>query len=146
MEIGKSLLWKVASVAAAALFAVSAASAASNHSLNGRGTTANFLCTTTPTPNIAQIFIGASKDKGELFGSVQISGATVQMFGSVQSGSISGGSYSLTGSTSFVQCGTANQVFPGEFTVSGDCGTGVTIHYVDSFGDVGDFLGNVICS
>ena len=31
-------------------------------------------------------------------------------------------------------------------TISGDCGTAVTIHYADSLGEVGDFIGNVACS
>lgn len=128
-----------------ALLVVPAASANANHSVQGSGATAEFHCSSGMfTP--ANIQFQATKSKGGLFGSGFVSGGIANLFFQLNSGTINSGSYSLSGSISFQSCGSATSTLPASVTVSGACGTGVTIHYADSYGDVGDFVGNVVCS
>jgi hypothetical protein len=128
-----------------ALLVVPAASANSNRSVQGSGATAEFHCSSGAfTP--ANIQFSATKNKGGLFGSGFVFGGGANMFFSLNSGTINSGSYSLSGVVSQQNCVTAFSTLPASVTVSGACGTGVTIHYTDSYGDVGDFVGNVVCS
>ena len=49
----------------------------------------------------------------------------------------------MTGVVSFEFCGTTFNQVVGTATISGLCGTSVVIHYVDTLGQRGDFIGNV---
>ena len=128
----------------AALVAVPAYSAA-NTLVQGRGSTTQFLCPSGLT-TFATIDFSAFKNKGNVSGFFQIFG------GANKSGSISGGTmnqnqYSLTAIVSpFAECLGSPTTLPATATISGACGVGVIIHYRDSHGEVGDFIGNVACS
>lgn len=121
------------------------ASAAANHQAQGRGLTNQFLCPSgVLTP--ATLDFQANKAKGFVSGFFQIFGGA-QKFGSITDGTINGNSYSLTANVqSFAQCGGSTTMLPAQATISGDCGVGVVIHYRDTHGEVGDFVGNVSCS
>ena len=119
--------------------------AAANTRVDGQGTTNALHCPQGGAPLTATIDISAQKSKGIISGSGQIFGTGVNKFFSLTSGSINNNAYSLSGATSFDQCGTFSSQLPARVTVSGQCGVGVTIHYRDSAGQVGEFVGNVVC-
>jgi hypothetical protein len=132
-------------VVLAALAAIPAASAAANHQAIGRGTTVQFICAN-GIPSTATIDFSAQKSKGTLFGNYSITGGAATKFGQLNDGTINENSYSLQGVATFDQCaGVFNQVVA-EAVLYGDCGTSVVIHYRDSLGQYGDFIGNVACS
>jgi hypothetical protein len=81
---------------------VPVASANANHSVFGRGTTTQYFCGN-GVPNVATIQFSATKSKGILNGQFQITGSTVQKFGSLNDGTISTSSYSVTGVATFDQ-------------------------------------------
>jgi hypothetical protein len=129
----------------AAVVLAAPAYSASNHQAVGRGTTNQFLC-----PNgvlvPATIDFQATKNKGTVSGFFSIFGGA-NKFGSITDGTINSGSYTLTGVVQpFSSCAGASTMLPAQATISGQCGEGVTIHYRDTHGEVGDFLGNVFCS
>jgi hypothetical protein len=128
-----------------ALLVVSVASANANHQAIGRGTTTQFICAN-GVPNVATIQFSATKNKGVLTGSYQITGSSVSKGGSLNDGTITENSYSLTGVVNFDFCGTTFNQVVGTATLSGQCGTSVVIHYSDTLGQFGDFIGNVACS
>jgi hypothetical protein len=133
------------------LVLASPAQADKNHSVAGSGSTNNFLCpnrTTIP----ANISFSAAKTSGGLTGDGQIGpgppGAFI--FFTLSSGTINTSSYSMSGtvglpSSSFVSCDGFFGMVTGSMTLSGNCGTGVTINYSDTLGDKGTFIGNVSC-
>ena len=134
---------------AASVIAAKPAHAAANSQANGRGSTTAFVCpsgTTSP----ATIDFNASKQKGIVSGFGNIRGADVSKLFSLGAGTLNKNSYSLKGSTSTAfgptACEGAFSELPEEVSLSGQCGTGVVIHYTDSGGQRGDFVGNVICT
>lgn len=129
----------------AALLAVPVALANSNSTVTGRGTSTAFFCGNA-VPNVATISFNATKNKGVLNGSFQIFGSGVQKFGSITAGTMNTSSYSLTGIVTFDQCGGAFNQVVAQATITGQCGTAVPIHYVDTLGETGDFTGNVACT
>jgi hypothetical protein len=134
----------LALVAAAALLAAPAYSAA-NHNAQGTGSTAQFLCPS-GFVSFATINFQATKSKGTVTGFFQIFGGAFKS-GSIRDGTINENSYTLTGVVNpGAQCGGSFTNLPAEATITGECGEGVTIHYRDTHGEVGDFLGNVICN
>jgi hypothetical protein len=135
----------IVSVVLAALVAIPVASAAANHQATGRGSSTQFLCAN-GVLSPASISFDATKSKGTMFGGVQIFGAAVQKFGQINDGTINESSYSLKAFITFDQCGSTVFQNVGEATIYGDCGTAVVIHYVDTLGQRGDFLGSVACS
>jgi hypothetical protein len=79
-------------------------------------------------------------------GNFNVFGSSVQKSGNITAGTINASSYSLTATVTFDFCGgTFNQVIA-QATISGQCGTAVTIHYVDTLGESGNFVGNVACT
>ena len=134
----------VLALAATAVFAVPA-HAAANRNLVGEGSTAQFLCPSGLTVP-ATISFSAQKSKGIVSGSYNIFGTGVSKFGQIRSGTITQNSYSLEGITTTEVCGGASLSVPVNATLSGECGTGVIIHYEDALGERGDFLGNVACT
>jgi hypothetical protein len=134
----------LAAVVAATLLAGPAHSAA-NRSAQGRGSTSQFLCPSGVT-TFATIDFSATKSKGIVTGFFQIFGGASK-FGSVRDGTINDNNYTLTAVVNpGAFCGGSSSGLPGEATITGECGEGVTIHYRDTHGEVGDFLGNVICN
>jgi hypothetical protein len=135
----------VAVAALAAALLAGTAHAASYSLVQGRGSTSQFLCpsgTTLP----ANIAFQAGKNKGVLSGSFNILGAGVQKFGNLSGGTSNQSRYSLSGILNSEQCGAFVSQQPFNVTISGDCGVGVVIHYTDTAGERGDFLGNVACT
>jgi hypothetical protein len=132
-------------VVLAALAAIPAATAAANHQVVGRGSTTQFLCAN-GVLSTATIDLNAQKSKGTVFGSFNIFGPAVQKFGQLNDGTINESSYSVSGFITFEQCGATFFQNVGTATISGQCGTGVVIHYQDTLGQRGDFIGNVACS
>jgi hypothetical protein len=128
-----------------ALAAIPAASAAANHQVVGRGSTTQFLCAN-GVLSTATIDFNATKSKGTVQGFFQIVGPAVQKYGSLNDGTINESSYSVQGFVQFEQCGSTFFQNVGSVTVSGECGTAVVIHYQDTLGQRGDFIGNVACS
>jgi hypothetical protein len=103
-------------------------------------------CGTSSLDYNSQIFFQADKDKNFKSGSWSIktfSGAEIK------SGSINSGGW---GKTSFSISGVVNQdpgcnaPVPVTMTISGQCGTGVTINFKAADGETGTFTGNVACS
>ena len=131
-------------VVAFALLVVPVASADANHSATGRGTSTAYFCGS-GIPNVATIDFSAQKSKGIIGGFFQISG-TAQKSGNITAGTINGSSYSLTATVGFDFCGGVFEQVIAQATISGQCGTAVTIHYVDTLGESGDFVGNVACT
>jgi len=130
----------------AAVVLAAPAYSASNHQARGGGTTNQFLCPS-GLLTVATIDFQATKSKGTVSGFFQIFGAGVNKFGNITDGTINSGSYTLSGVVfPGAFCGGGSTTLPAEATISGQCGQGVTIHYRDTHGEVGDFLGNVICS
>lgn len=138
-------LTAVLPVVLAALAAVPAATAAANHQAIGRGSTTQFLCAN-GVLSTATIDFNATKSKGTVQGNFQIFGPAAQKFGQLNDGTINESSYSLRGFVTFEQCGSTFFQNIGEVTIYGDCGTAVVIHYQDTLGQRGDFIGNVACS
>jgi opacity protein-like surface antigen len=132
-------------VVLAALAAIPAASAAANHQVVGRGSTTQFLCAN-GVLSTATIDFNAQKSKGIVQGNFSIFGPAVQKFGGLNDGTINESSYSLQGFITFEQCGSTIFQNVGTATVYGECGTAVVIHYQDTLGQRGDFIGNVACS
>ena len=128
-----------------ALAAIPAASAAANHQVVGRGSTTQFLCAN-GVLSTATIDFSAQKSKGIVQGNFSIFGPAAQKFGSLNNGTINGSSYSLQGFVTFEQCGSTVFQNVGTVTLYGQCGTAVVIHYQDTLGQRGDFIGNVACS
>lgn len=64
----------------------------------------------------------------------------------ITGGNLNGNSFSLVGFTYNDTCGTSTSTLTQQVTLTGECGTGVTIHYQDTGGQQGDFVGNVACS
>ena len=128
-----------------ALAAIPAASAAANHQVVGRGSTTQFLCAN-GVLSTATIDFNAQKSKGFVQGSFGIFGPVAQKFGQLNDGTINESSYSLQGFVTFEQCGSTVFQNVGSVTLSGQCGTAVVIHYQDTLGQRGDFIGNVACS
>jgi hypothetical protein len=134
----------VVTLVATAVFAVPA-HAAANRSVFGEGSTSQFLCPSGLTVP-ATINFQAQKSKGTVGGFYQIFGAGVNKFGNVTGGTMSQSSYSLKGITFQEVCTGVMLSVPVNATLSGECGTGVIIHYEDALGERGDFLGNVACT
>lgn len=128
-----------------ALAAIPAASAAANHQVVGRGSTTQFLCAN-GVLSTATIDFNAQKSKGIVQGGFQIFGPAAQKFGQLNDGTINERSYSLQGFVTFEQCGSTVFQNVGTVTLYGECGTAVVIHYQDTLGQRGDFIGNVACS
>jgi hypothetical protein len=138
----------VAALLVLALFVVvpKPAHAAANSSVQGSGSTTQLLC---PSGQLlpATISFNATKSKGVVSGFGQIFGAAVVKDFTLNGGTIGTNSYSLTGATEFVDmCGTFASTLPQQVSLSGQCGTGVTIYYTDTAGETGTFIGNVVCS
>jgi hypothetical protein len=131
-------------LAATAVFTVPA-QAAANRSAVGEGSTAQFLCPSGVTVP-ATISFSAQKSKGVVSGSYNILGVGVTKFGSIRGGTITQNSFSLTGFTTTEICSGVVLSVPVNATLTGECGTGVIIHYEDALGERGDFLGNVACA
>lgn len=88
----------------------------------------------------------ASKQKGTLFGQWEIFGE----FGGIKSFNINGGhiggkEFTLRGTETFDQLCNSEQI-PAAITITGECGTDVTIHFRASNGEEGEFVGNVACA
>jgi hypothetical protein len=132
-------------IVAFALLAVPAAYADANHSATGRGTSSQYFCGS-GVPNVATIQFQAQKSKGIMQGGFSIFGSTVVKFGNINAGTINASSYSLTATVTADQCGGTFNNVVAQATISGQCGTAVTIHYVDTLGETGDFVGNVACA
>jgi hypothetical protein len=134
-----------------ALFLVGAkpAGASANRSVNMGGLTAQFTCPTGVQVR-AGISFSSDKEKGIQGGIGTITGPAIFDQFNVTGGISNKNSYSLTGNTSlggsFTECSTFQSVLPFQLTLSGQCGTGVVIHYSDTAGEVGDFVGNVTCT
>ena len=132
-------------VVLAALVAIPAATAAANHQVVGHGSTAQFLCAN-GLFGPATIDFNATKSKGTLNGNFSIFGPAVQKFGGLNDGTINESSYSLQGFVNFESCGGTFSQNVAIVTLYGQCGTAVLIHYQDTLGQRGDFIGNVACS
>ena len=132
-------------VVLAALAAIPAATAAANHQVVGRGSTTQFLCAN-GVLSTATIDFNATKSKGTVQGFFQIFGPAAQKYGSLNDGTINENSYSVSGFITFEQCGGTVFQNVGTATIYGECGTAVVIHYQDTVGQRGDFIGNVACS
>lgn len=138
---------------AALLFAMAAvlfvgakpAGASTNTTATGRGTTAQFTCNTGQQLS-ASINFQASKSKGTLAGGGSVGGIGVGKFFNISGGTLNNNSYSLSGFTTQDTCATFTSFVPFQVTLSGQCGTGVVIHYSDTAGETGDFIGNVVCT
>lgn len=144
-HLRRRFLTAIVPVVLVALAAIPAASAAANHQAVGRGSTTQFLCAN-GVLSTASIDFNATKSKGTVNGGFSIFGTAVQKFGSLNDGTINESSYSLQGFVQFEQCGSTVFQNVGTVTVYGECGTGVVIHYQDTLGQRGDFIGNVACS
>jgi hypothetical protein len=138
----------VAALGSLALVASASASPTAAVSVYGQGQTPEFVCPDTST-TFAGINFGATKVGGKLTwqgeSGFNIGGDSVNKFGQFTSGTINKNSYSLNG---ILYEGSCNDVFneaPATVTISGQCGFNVLIHYRDSNGEYGDFLGDVQC-
>jgi hypothetical protein len=148
----KAALLAILALLTLALVAVQArpAHAAANKTVQGRGASALFLCSSGFTALDAQIDFNAQKNspftqKGTVFGNGSVTGSTVDKFFSLTSGTINQNQYSLGGILQFAFCN-GPEGTPAQVTLTGDCGSGVIIHYTDSLGERGDFVGNVACT
>jgi hypothetical protein len=145
----KAALLAILALLTLALVVVQArpAHAAANKTVQGRGSTTQFLCPTGTSS--ADIAFFATKDKGNVNGGGDVFGSGTFKDFNLTSGTINQANYSLKGIFSIFFTPTcagfpaANQA---TVTLTGDCGTAVTIHYTDSDGERGDFLGNVGCT
>ena len=144
-RLSRRLLTAILAAVLFALLVIPAASANANHQAIGRGTTTQFICAN-GVPSVATIDFNAQKSKGVLQGNYQITGSTTQKFGTLNDGTITENAYSVTGVVTFDFCGTTFSQVVGTATISGDCGTSVVIHYQDTLGQRGDFIGNVACA
>jgi hypothetical protein len=139
-----------AALAAMGLSAVPA-QAASNTTVEGRGSTSSFFCGPNGQTVPAQLNFSATKNKGTISGNFNIfdpSFTQVDKFGNVTGGNVNHNSFNLTGGVTAFFCGTTNY-FPngafGSFQLRGQCGTSVPIDYTDSLGERGTFIGTVAC-
>jgi hypothetical protein len=93
------------------------------------------------------IDFSASRAHGLTHGFGFIEGTTVDKDFSITRGNMNRHSYSLTGIVRGHQlCGSTQTSLPSVVTLSGPCGTGVSISYSDTNGESGTFTGNVACT
>jgi hypothetical protein len=121
------------------------AQAAANENVQGTGSTSDFLCATGIPTVQANIIFQASKSKGFVSGFFEVFGPTVFKGFTLSGGSFNKNHYSLTGILGDAFCNGPVGT-PAQVTLTGDCGSAVIIHYTDSRGERGDFLGSVACT
>jgi hypothetical protein len=128
------------------------AHAAANKTVQGHGSTAEFVCASSGPGWPAAIDFQAQKSgpytqKGTVSGYGQVSGSNVYKAFNLTSGTINQNSYSLEGALYYAPyCGFSAPATVAHVTLSGRCGSAVTIYYTDSDGEKGNFLGNVACT
>jgi hypothetical protein len=112
----------------------------------GRGTGQLNCPSGSSAPGDETIDFYASKDKGSIFGAFT-SGSNEGFgykFGYITGGHIGAKQYTLTGYEDTDNI--CSSQIPTTFTISGQCGQGVTIQFRAANGEEGQFTGNVACA
>ena len=136
-------------LAASLFISAQPAAAAAHITIAGAGVNSGLTCATITTAP-AEIAFNATKGKSAIsgFGQVITNYTTLPRtsYGfTFIGGTLNARSFSLIGYIYSDRCGTTSNLLPSRMVLTGTCGIGVVIHYVDSTGETGDFTGNVIC-
>jgi hypothetical protein len=97
-------------------------------------------------PGDETIFFFANKERGSVFGFWDIFNPELSQSkaGTITGGHIGGKQFTLRGVEGSDDL--CSSQIPATFTISGQCGQGVTIQFRSSNGQEGEFVGNVACT
>jgi hypothetical protein len=125
-------------------FLPASAQSASTTKVAGYGVGA-VTCSSGGSPHRAKIYFAAEEKSGVILGGAVLYGRRVEAAINFTSGSVSTSSYSLSGAEYVYRCAGHGKTIT-TATVSGSCGSSVTISFTSANGESGTFKGSVYCS
>jgi hypothetical protein len=115
----------------------------------GDGLRQNIFCPdVSHSGGLGDITFSGTRQNGVFSGTFTIINSTNQVLlksGSITSGNIQSGSYTVQGTESVDNICFASATVPTAVTINGQCGTGVTINFRAANGETATFTGNVKC-
>jgi hypothetical protein len=115
----------------------------------GGGLQQNIFCPdVTHSGGLGDITFSGTLQNGMFSGTFTILNSTNQVLlksGSITSGNIQSGSYTVQGTETVDNLCSASTTVPTAITINGQCGTGVTINFRAANGETATFTGNVKC-